>query len=80
MKGGIKMINPKINVPTIERTTLTVPEVAEYLGVSTDLIYRMAREKTIPKFNIGSRVLFKRQAIDKWIEDQIQASTEEVTM
>lgn len=74
------MINPKIIVPTIERTTLNTNEMAEYLGVSVDMIYKMARERSIPHFRIGSRILFKKNAIENWISDQIEASTEEVTM
>lgn len=60
-----------LKLEPIKRSTLTVLEVAEYLGVSKDTIYIMAREKRIPHFRIGSRVLFKRNAIDEWIESQM---------
>lgn len=70
------MINPRITLQPIERSTLDVSEMAQYIGVSVDMIYKMTREKAIPHFRIGSRILFKRHTIDQWIEDQIQASTE----
>lgn len=38
----------------IKRSTLTVGEVAEYLGLSKDMIYKMTREKAIPHIRIGS--------------------------
>nr|WP_188725097.1 helix-turn-helix domain-containing protein [Lentibacillus populi] len=58
----------------MKRSTLTVHEVAEYLGVSPDKIYMMVREKAIPCFRIGSRILLKKAAIDSWIEKQIEES------
>lgn len=60
-----------MKIEPIKRSTLTVYEVAEYLGVSKDTVYIMAREKRIPHFKIGSRVLFKRHVIDQWIESQM---------
>ena len=60
----------------VKRSTLTVYEVAEYLGVSVDMVYILVREKRIVHFRIGRRILFKKDAIDKWIEQQIQESVE----
>lgn len=65
-----------VRLEPIKRETLNVSEIATYLGVSTDKIYIMAREKSIPCFRIGSRVLFKKEAIDKWIESKINESYE----
>lgn len=52
----------------------TTKEVAEYLGVSLDSIYRMVREKEIPHFRIRRTILFSKKAIDEWIEQQEQES------
>ncbi|MED4904088.1 helix-turn-helix domain-containing protein [Parageobacillus thermoglucosidasius] len=54
----------------MERKTLTVQEVAEYLGVHRDTIYAMVRQKQIPHFRIRRRILFSREAIDAWIREQ----------
>jgi excisionase family DNA binding protein len=54
----------------MERKTLTVQEVAEYLGVHRDTIYTMVRQKQIPHFRIRRRILFSREAIDAWIREQ----------
>ncbi|GAB3797503.1 helix-turn-helix domain-containing protein [Virgibacillus kimchii] len=70
----MEMFKPKL-VP-IKRSTLTVEETAEYIGVSVDMIYKMTREKAIPHFRAGRRILFKKYAIDQWIEKQMQESME----
>jgi len=64
----------KLQVEPIERSTLTVQEVAEYLGVAVDTVYVLVREKRIVHFRIGRRILFKKQAVDEWIESQMQES------
>jgi len=65
----MKVLTTKIE--PIRRTTLTVKEVAEYLGISSDMVYILCREKRIAHFRIGARILFKREAIDKWIDSQM---------
>ncbi len=60
-----------VRVVPIKRSTLDVKEVAEYLGISTDMVYILCREKRIAHFRIGSRILFKKEAIDNWIEKQM---------
>lgn len=59
----------KINIEPIRRTTLTVEEIAIYLGLSKDMIYKLVRGKRIPHVRVGSRILFKRESIDKWLFD-----------
>ena len=41
----------------MERKYLNVDEVAETLGVSRGLIYKMVAEGTMPHLKIGSRIL-----------------------
>jgi excisionase family DNA binding protein len=50
---------------------MTVREVAEYLTVSTDLIYKMVNSGEIPHIRIGERIIrFFPQAINDWINSQ----------
>lgn len=51
---------------TLERQTLTVKEVANYLGVHTDT----AKFKQIPHVKIRNRILFTKESIDLWIQEQ----------
>lgn len=60
----------------IQRTTLTTEEVAKYLGVSRDLVYKLCREKKIPHIKIGARIMFKISTIDKWLSDLEENSYE----
>jgi len=53
----------------VERTTLTVKEIAIYIGLSVDMIYKLVREKHIPHIRIGSRVMFKKNSIDNWLDE-----------
>lgn len=61
------------HLPEIKRSTLTTIEIATYLGISQDLIFKMVRQKEIPHFRIGRRILFKKEAIEKWIEDRMES-------
>lgn len=54
----------------MKRQTLTVKEVATYLGVHTDTIYAMVKLRQLPHLKVGNRILFTKDSIDLWIEDQ----------
>jgi len=49
---------------------MTVKDVAEYLQLSTDQIYRLAQQGKIPAFRVGALWRFKREKIDEWVEKQ----------
>lgn len=54
----------------MERVTMTVKEVAEYLGVDEDAIYTMVREHQIPHIRIRRRIFFRRETLDAWMRQQ----------
>jgi PTS system nitrogen regulatory IIA component len=49
-------------------TWLTVKEVAQYLKLSADLIYKFAQQGKIPASKVGTAWRFKKQKIDQWME------------
>ncbi len=49
---------------------MTVKDLAEYLQLSTDLIYKMAQQGKLPASKIGVQWRFKREEIDKWVKAQ----------
>ena len=49
-------------------TWLTVKEVAQYLKLSPDLIYKLAQQGKIPASKVGTAWRFKREKIDQWME------------
>lgn len=58
----------------IQRTTLTTKEVSEYLGLSLDFVYKLARSGELPSVKVGSRVLFRVATVDKWLQEKEQES------
>ncbi|WP_156289858.1 helix-turn-helix domain-containing protein [Oceanobacillus salinisoli] len=58
----------------MERKTMTVKEMAAYLGVHLDTVYKMARLNEIPHFRIRRRILFSKDTIDAWMENQEKQS------
>lgn len=54
----------------MEKTWMKVKEVAAYLQISKDLIYRWAQEGRIPVSKLGSQWRFNRQEIDDWARAQ----------
>lgn len=60
------------------RTTLTVREAAERLGVHEDTIYNMVKSKQIPHIRARRRILFRAETLDQWMAQQEQASVRAV--
>jgi len=47
---------------------LDVPGAAAYLACSTSRIYSLVSARRIPHFKDGSRTIFRRSDLDKWID------------
>lgn len=47
-----------------------VKEVADYLNCSVSSIRSLVRKKEIPHFRIGSKLNFKKEAVDNWVHNQ----------
>ncbi len=54
------------------RSTLKAKEAAKYLGISYWLILERAKRGEIPHIRAGSLVLFRRETLDSWMEQQEQ--------
>ena len=54
---------------TMQSRWMTLQEVAEYLQLSKDMIYRLAQSGRIPASKVGNRWRFRRERIDRWMED-----------
>lgn len=48
----------------------TVKELAEYIKAKPITIYKHVEQGKIPAFKLGSHWRFKKETIDKWIEEQ----------
>ena len=69
-KGGDYMEN----LAKVERTTLTMRETAEYLGISYWLVNQLVRRREIPCARVGGRVLFRVQALDEYLKEKEEKS------
>ena len=53
---------------------MRVDEVAKYLGVVPDTVYRKARRGEIPAVKMGKIWRFPKDALDKWLNDTALSS------
>ena len=58
----------------VQRTTLTMKEAAEYLGISYWLINQLVRRKEIPCSKVGGKFLFRVKALEEYLNEKEQAS------
>ena len=58
------------NLAKVERTTLTIKETADYLGISYWLVNQLVRRREIPCARVGGRVLFRVQALDEYLKEK----------
>lgn len=48
---------------------LSVDEIAAYLGIKRDTVYKWIERKQMPAHKVGSLWKFKRDEIDDWIRN-----------
>ncbi|WP_434642691.1 excisionase family DNA-binding protein [Thermoanaerobacterium thermosaccharolyticum] len=58
------------------QVTMTAKEAAQYLGVSYWLLLEMAKRHEVPYIACGSRKLFRKEALDRWMEEQEKKALE----
>ena len=53
---------------------LSMPEVAEVLGISRAGAYELARSKGFPSLKIDSRIVIPKDKLIEWMEEQCAGS------
>jgi excisionase family DNA binding protein len=53
----------------VGKRLLNVREVAVYLGVTVDTVYRMARLRTLPSVKVGRALRFDVKALERFVEE-----------
>ena len=48
---------------------MTIDEVADYLQLHKQVVYRHVKKGTIPASRIGATIRFKKSIIDTWLTD-----------
>jgi len=59
-----------LDMKTLTDSVMTVKEVAEYLRVNQRTVYRLAVDRKLPGFKVGTTWRFKRADIERWIDAQ----------
>jgi len=49
---------------------LTVDELAEYLKIPKSTLYKLAQEGKVPGQKVGRHWRFRKEAIDRWLEER----------
>ncbi len=55
---------------------MTVKEVASYLKMKPVTIYKLAKQGKIPAFKVASFWRFKKDLIDKWLDEETKKHLE----
>ncbi len=49
---------------------LKIQQIASYLQISREKVYKLAQQGRIPASKIGGQWRFKKDRIDKWLEEK----------
>ena len=63
-----------MELQNVQRTTLTMKEAAEYLGISYWLINQLVRRRQIPCSKVGGKFLFRVQMLDEYLSKKEKES------
>ena len=50
---------------------MTVPEVAQALGISKPTAYNLANRADFPAIRLGKRIIVPRAPFEKWVSDVV---------
>jgi len=64
-------------LPVTSDEILTLKEVARLLKVAEKTVYTMAQNKELPAFKVRGQWRFRREDMDRWIEEQKAQAAEE---
>lgn len=66
------------DIDVSQKLTLSVPEAAAMLGISSKVAYTLARRADFPSFYISpNRVVVSRVGLETWVQQQLDAKGEQ---
>ena len=51
---------------------MSLRQASQYLGVSTDTLYRYVTDGQVPAFKLGNRWKLRKTALDRWMERKMR--------
>jgi excisionase family DNA binding protein len=55
---------------------LTIEELADYLKIPKSTLYKLVREGKVPSQKVGRHWRFRKEAIDRWLDETRSYDTE----
>ncbi len=65
------MSSPPGDAAGADHEILTLEEVARYLRLKPQTIYKWAQEKRIPAVKLGKEWRFRKSILDRWLDQQL---------
>ncbi len=65
------MSEPSREPAGADHEILTLEEVARYLRLKPQTIYKWAQEKRIPAVKLGKEWRFRKSILDRWLDQQL---------
>lgn len=55
-----------------EKLTLSIPETAGIIGISSSKMYELARTEGFPTIQVGKRLLISDKGLERWVDKQAE--------
>jgi len=65
MPGGTQPRSPAQRPPDV----MTVEQLSAYLQIAKSTLYKLAQEGKVPGQKVGKHWRFRKDAIDRWLEE-----------
>ncbi len=59
------------------REILNIDGLSKYLDVSKSTLYKLAQDGKVPGQKVGRHWRFRKETIDKWLDDDTEKPTED---
>lgn len=67
-RGSMASADERVSNEKVGKRLLNVEEVARYLGLEVDTVYKKARLRDLPSVKVGRALRFDVKALDRYIE------------
>ncbi len=80
-EATVTAVEPAVQRPNVQPTQadayrlLDADDIAAYIGMTTDWIYREVRAGRMPHIRLGRYVRFRRESIDAWLKASERGGT-----
>ncbi len=65
---------PRVSARMKPPDVMTIDELACYLQLSKSTLYKLAQERKVPGQKVGKHWRFRKEAIDRWLDEREKRS------